>query len=471
MAHLSFSSIYFLFFLLPASVVSYALADRIFRGNINVLNVLLCLFWLPFYCVAGSQSVLVVLVLVLGNYLFAYVARMTHRSFLYIGIVLDVLVLAVFKYPQAIANALRSTEPITALFPLGISFIIFHCISYLADNLGERSWCPARSEAQEFLFFATYILFFPKLIQGPIVRYADMRPELASRSFSFNQLCSGCERILVGLVKKVLIADQLGAIVEAMPEPGSMDVATAWLGVLAFGLQLYLDFSGYSDMAIGLSRVFGFHFRENFNFPYSSTSVTEFWKRWHISLGAWFREYVYIPLGGSRRGSVYLNVFIVFLLTGMWHGNTWIYTCWGLAYGVICVLERTPRYKRLQSRRWFPVVGWVYTMLVVFIGWLCFRLPSLGSFLLYLKNMLGLGIGELSYTWRYFLTSRNITLLLVSILGIFFCGRERVRSLYQRLMRKPLCVLLKYILLLALFALCYAAILTDGYQPFLYFQY
>ncbi len=381
------------------------------------------------------------------------------------------LVLAVFKYPQAIASALGSTEPLTTLYPLGISFISFHCISYLADLLREEVRLPVGSEAKEFLSFATYLLFFPKITQGPIVCYADMRPELEQRSFTLEQVSAGCERILVGLAKKVLLADQLGALVSTMPQPGHMDAPTAWLGVAAYGFQLYFDFSGYSDMAIGLSGIFGFHFKENFNFPYLSRSVTEFWKRWHISLGGWFREYVYIPLGGSRRGSVYLNLFIVFLLTGMWHGNTGIYICWGLAYGILCVIERTPWFRRLQSRRWFPPVGWLYTTLVVFIGWLCFRLPNVSTFILYLKNMLGVGVGELSFTYTYFFTAKTLTLLAVSVLGIFLCSRQKVRALYQKAMERPVWVYGKYFLLLALFALSYTAILSNGYTPFLYFQY
>ena len=453
------------------AVVSYALTNLIFRRNITALNILLCLLSLVFYRMAGRQALLVVLGLIFGNYLAGYVARMTRRAFAYAGIALDILVLAVFKYPQAIAAALGSAEPITALYPLGISFIIFHCISYLADLPGAAERLPLRTEAGEFLSFATYLLFFPKIIQGPIVRYADMRRSLEERSFTLEQVCSGCERVLLGLAKKVLLADQLGALVSAMPQQGHMDALTAWLGVAAYGLQLYFDFSGYSDMALGLSEIFGFHFKENFRFPYLSRSVTEFWQRWHISLGSWFREYVYIPLGGSRRGSVYLNLFIVFLLTGMWHGNTKIYICWGLAHGLVCVLERTPWYKRLQRRRWFPAVGWVYTTLVVFLGWLCFRLPDVNSFVLYLRDLLGLGTGERTFTWQYFLTAKTVTLLLVSVLGIFLCSREKLRGLYRKAMERPLWVCLKYVLLLALFALSYTAILSNGYTPFLYFQY
>ena len=467
---MNFSSVTFLFFLFPASVAGYALTNLLFRRSITAQNIFLCLMSLVFYRMAGRQALLVVLGLTFGNYLAGYIARMTRRPFAYIGIALDVLVLAVFKYPQAIAAALGSAEPITALYPLGISFIIFHCISYLAD-LFREDCRPTKSEGHEFLLVATYLLFFPKVAQGPIVRYADMRRSLEERTFTLDQVCAGCERILIGLAKKVLLADQLGTLLSTMPQQGHMDAATAWLGVAVYGFQLYFDFSGYSDMAIGLSKIFGFHFRENINFPYLSKSVTEFWKRWHISLGSWFREYVYIPLGGSRRGSVYLNLFIFFLLTGMWHGNTKIYICWGLAYGVLCVIERTPRFKRLQSRRWFPAVGWVYTTLVVFIGWLCFRLPSVSSFILYLKNMLGLGIGELTFTWRYFLTAKTVTLLLISILGILLCSREKVRALYGRAMERPLWVGVKYVVLLALFALSYTAILSNGYTPFLYFQY
>ena len=457
--------------MLPASVVLYALANLVFRRSITALNVLLCLLSLAFYCAAGRQALLVVLGLVFGNYLIGYIARMSKYIYIHVGIVLNVLVLAVFKYPQAIAAALGSSSPITALYPLGISFISFHCISYLVDLRREELRLPVGSEAKEFLLFATYLLFFPKITQGPIVRYADMRPQLEQRRFTLDQVSAGFERVLVGLAKKVLLADQLGALLGTMPQTGYMDAATAWLGVAAYGFQLYFDFSGYSDMAIGLSNVFGFRFGENFNFPYLSKSVTEFWKRWHISLGSWFREYVYIPLGGSRRGTVYLNLFIVFLLTGMWHGNTGIYICWGLAYGILCVMERTPWFRRLQSRRWYPAVGWIYTMLVVFIGWLCFRLPDVGTFFLYLKNMLGMGIGELTFTYRYFFTAKTVTLLLVSVLGIFLCSRQRVRALYQQAMERPLWVYLKYIVLLALFALSYTAILSNGYTPFLYFQY
>lgn len=469
---MNFSSVIFLFFMLPASVAGYALCYLIFRHSITALNIFLCTASLGFYYMAGEPALFVVLGLVLGNYIIEYIARTTGRkAVLHAGIVLDVLVLVVFKYPQAIASALGSSTPLTALYPLGISFISFHCISYLADAIRGEWKPPIQNEAREFLTFSTYLLFFPKIAQGPIVRYRDMRPELAERSFTLEQVCAGGERFLVGLAKKVLLADQLGQLMSSMPEVGAMDAPTAWLGVAAYGFQLYFDFSGYSDMAIGLSRAFGFHLKENFRFPYLSRSVTEFWQRWHISLGAWFREYVYIPLGGSRRGSVYLNLFIIFLLTGMWHGNTAIYICWGLMYGILCVLERTPQYKRLKGKRGFSVVGWLYTTVVVFVGWLCFRLPNVSSFFLYLRNMLGMDIGELTFTWRYFLTAKTIALLCISVAGIFLCSREKVRAVYRGLMQYPGWVGVKYVIMLALFALSYTAILSNGYSPFLYFQY
>lgn len=474
---LNFSSVSFIFLLFPVSVILYALTNVIFRRNITVQNIVLCLMSLVFYAFAGMQSLSVVLGLVFVNYIIGYIARVkkqqNNKSYIYIymGIAFNILLLAVFKYPQAIADALGSTEPLTALYPLGISFISFHCISYLVDILHQQEPSAVKNEANEFLIFATYILFFPKIAQGPIVRYADMRSELEKRDFTIEQISRGCERFLIGLTKKVLLADQLGSILSTMPKQGHLDAPTAWLGVAVYGFQLYFDFSGYSDMAIGLSLIFGFHFKENFNFPYLSSSITEFWQRWHISLGNWFKEYAYIPLGGSRQGSVYLNLFIVFLLTGIWHGNTKIYICWGVAHGILRVAERTPLYMRLKGKRWFTVFGRIYTLAAVFIGWLCFRLPNVSSFLLYLKNMVGLDVGELTYTWQYFFDVKTITLLLVSVLGIFLCSRKKLRELYTKVMQYPLCTCIKYIVLLVLFALCYTAILSNGYSPFLYFQY
>ena len=299
-----------------------------------------------------------------------------------------------------------------------------------------------------------------------------MAPMLSSRSFSIDEMVAGMERFLLGLGKKVLLADAFGRSVSNMLS-SPMDGPTAWLVVLFFSLQLYLDFSGYSDMAIGIGRVFGFSFQDNFNFPYISTSVGEFWRRWHISLGAWFREYVYVPLGGSRRGNVYLNLFIVFFLTGIWHGSTNIYLCWGVAHGLCVMAERTALYRRLRSSLPFSsFFGWLYTMLVVGLGWMCFQLAYVSDFLNFLKNLAGVYSGELVFTWQFYLTPKMIVISLCSIAGIWIFSRPQMqRRLWNWNETSLLFCTMKYLVLLIVAVLCFCSIVANGYAPFLYFQY
>ena len=467
-----FSSTVFLCIFLPLVLLGYYICPK--RGR----NLFLLIASLVFYAWGEPKYVFLMIFSIIANYVFGLLMDKFRRNsrrlklMLVLSVVVDLGLLGVFKYTDFIISNINAAlganfDLLKLALPIGISFYTFQAMSYTIDVY--RGDVKVQ---RNIIDFGMYITMFPQLIAGPIVRYADVEEQLHERRVTAQDFSEGAMRFVVGLGKKVLLANQIGALwSEIYALGGSSSALMAWLGAIAFTFQIYFDFSGYSDMAIGLSNVFGFRFGENFNFPYLSKSVTEFWKRWHISLGSWFREYVYIPLGGSRRGSVYLNLFIVFLLTGMWHGNTGIYICWGLAYGILCVMERTPWFRRLQSRRWYPAVGWIYTMLVVFIGWLCFRLPDVGTFFLYLKNMLGMGIGELTFTYRYFFTAKTVTLLLVSVLGIFLCSRQRVRALYQQAMERPLWVYLKYIVLLALFALSYTAILSNGYTPFLYFQY
>lgn len=299
-----------------------------------------------------------------------------------------------------------------------------------------------------------------------------MAPSLESRPFTPDGVCAGAERFLLGLGKKALVADVFGSAVSKM-SASPMDGPTAWLLVLYFSLQMYLDFSGYSDMSIGLGRMFGFSFRENFNFPYLSTSISEFWRRWHISLGAWFREYVYIPLGGGRRGSVYLNLLIIFLLTGMWHGSPSIYLCWGLWHGLFVLAERTPLYRRIREK--LPCAGlpgWAYTMLVVGLGWQCFRLRDVSDFFAFLKNLAGIPAGTLQFSWRFYLTPKLLTLSLLTAAGIWALSRPGVQARLRKWNEaSPLFCAAKYAALLAVLALSFCAIVANGYTPFLYFQY
>lgn len=328
------------------------------------------------------------------------------------------------------------------------------------------------NEFRVFTNFSTYILFFPKLIQGPIVSYNDMKNELENRHINLDMVSSGVSRFIIGLSKKVLLADSFGNSLVLINRANVIDTPTAWLSVLLYGLQLYFDFSGYSDMAIGLSKMVGFNYKENFNFPYISTSVSEFWRRWHISLGAWFRNYVYIPLGGNRTGSVYVNLFIVFLLTGIWHGNTWIYVCWGVAMGIAVLIERTEIYNKIMKKLpCFKVIGWIYTMLFVFIGWTCFRVKYVSDFIEFAKVLCGGGTGELTFTWRFFLTGKITFLIIISCIGMWAFSRKRIISFIDRYSNNVAAEGLKCFLLLFMFVLCFVAIVSNGYTPFLYFQF
>lgn len=345
---------------------------------------------------------------------------------------------------------------------------------FMLKNVGgcETTNLYLGNEIYVFTSFSTYILFFPKLIQGPIVSYNDMRSELENRHINLDMICSGVSRFIMGLSKKVLLADSFGSSLALINRANIIDTPTAWLSVLLYGLQLYFDFSGYSDMAIGLSKMAGFNFKENFNFPYISTSISEFWRRWHISLGTWFRNYIYIPLGGNRTGSVYVNLFIVFLLTGIWHGNTLIYVCWGVAMGIAVLMERTKVYgKIIKKLPCSKAIGWVYTTLFVFIGWTCFRVKNVSDFFEFIKVLCGRYTGELTFTWRYFLTGKNIFLIIISCMGIWALSRKKVKSFFDSHSNNVIFEGLKYILLLLLFSICFIAIVSNGYTPFLYFQF
>lgn len=284
----------------------------------TILNACLVAVSLGFFAWDNIGNVGILLSLVIFNYI-AGMAWKECRGVLLLGIFYDLSVLVKYKYLSLILSAFHVGKTEELLAPLGISFIIFHCISYLMDLYQKKA-----EPEHNLIDFALYITFFPKLIQGPIVKYRDMKAEIKQRKqISFDSLADGMGRFIIGLSKKVLIADILSQIVTDifnLLSSWGMDVPTAWIGYLAYTVQIYMDFSGYSDMAIGLGRIFGFHMQENFNFPYRSQSITEFWRRWHISLGNWFRDYLYIPLGGNRRGNVYINLFLVFAATEIWHG-------------------------------------------------------------------------------------------------------------------------------------------------------
>jgi alginate O-acetyltransferase complex protein AlgI len=350
--------------------------------------------------------------------------------------------------------------------PIGISFYTFQTMSYTIDVY--------RGDAKmqkNILTFGTYVSFFPQLIAGPIVRYQDIADQLDSRIHSFDKFGEGARRFVTGLAKKVLLANNIGLLWNTISETNTSELSTlgAWLGVIAYGFQIYFDFSGYSDMAIGLGKMFGFEFLENFNYPYISKSVTEFWRRWHISLGTWFRDYVYIPLDGNRKGlKVQLrNIAIVWLLTGFWHGASWNFVLWGLYYGVILVFEKLFLLKILKKAPSF--IGNIYAMLIVTLGWVLFAFDDLKVGGAYFKVMLGSGAGVVNGAAMYQLLS-YLPLILICIIA----STPVMKNIYGKLkaMSKGSSILAADIIrTLVLTGLSAAYLISGSYNSFLYFRF
>lgn len=467
-----FNSFTFIFVCLVPSIFFVLLAEK-FGGRHRILiqNTVLLLFSFLFFAWSGTQHVKVLAALILVNY-GAGLLSAKSKKFLLAGVFLNLGILFYFKYLTLLITTYNEVLHRDLYFgeilaPLGISFLVFQCISYLLDIYhGKAKVC------KNLLHFALYVAYFPKLSQGPIVKYRDMEGQIKQRKIKYEQFVKGVERFIVGMSKKVLIADILGQTSSGIYSSMGMglDAGTAWIALLCFGAELYMDFSGYSDMAIGMAGMMGFSFQENFNFPYMSTSVTEFWRRWHISLGAWFREYLYFPLGGSRRGNVYLNLFLVFLATGIWHGAAWIYLLWGMLHGICVVTERC-----MMKKGWYykipAVIRWGVTFLIVQIGWIAFNVKDIPEFLEFFSYLFGMGT-PVSFTGRFYVTPRFITLFLFVILGNLLFSRQKVQELLQRWDRTSLAFQgIKYALLLVCVYLCYITIISESYTPFLYFQF
>ncbi len=368
---MGFTQISFLFVFLPVSIILYYLADKIFHKD-EMNNGILVFLSLLFYYFANKESLYIFILLALVTYIAGYVAKTKKR--ILCSLLFFIGVLAFYKYVTFISswiNSLADIKIITVdnLFvPIGISFVIFEAISYVVDTY------RGDAEAGSLLDCLTFLSLFPKLVSGPIVLWKDFKPQLKNRRTDLNDICCGIDRIIIGYAKKAIVADTFGAhimLINNGAASGGVDVPTMWLKALLYFFQIYFDFSGYSDIAIGISRLFGFKFKENFNYPYISTSISEFWRRWHISLGAWFREYVYIPMGGNRKGNVYIHLATVFLLTGIWHGNGWQFFVWGGVHGVFTILERMVRkyqwYKRIPG-----IIKWMGTVFIVFLAWIVF---------------------------------------------------------------------------------------------------
>lgn len=469
-----FSSILFLFRFLPAFMICYFVAPQ------RVRNIILFLGSLIFYAWGEPIYVILMLFSTISDYfhgrgIAACRGKPTAKWLLASSLLINLLVLGFFKYADFIlqaVNQIAGTDfPLLNLpLPIGISFYTFQTMSYTIDVY--------RGEAQEqknLLDFGVFVTMFPQLIAGPIVKYTSVQKDLHYHRADLQTIHYGCHRFLVGLGKKVLLANQIGVLWEEISKMDytGMNVMTAWLGMLAFALQIYFDFSGYSDMAIGLGAVMGFHFPENFNYPYISSSVTEFWRRWHISLSSWFREYVYIPLGGNRKGPgrQIVNILIVWTLTGIWHGAGWNFLFWGLWFAAFLILEKMGIGMLL---RYLPkAAGCLYTSLVVMVGWVFFSIESFPGMWSYLLAMFGLNGAGLFDTTALYLGGKYGILLGIGVLAclpVWHIVSGRIREsntgygiAVYRLGEK---VILAALLIGSI--MCVAA---DSYNPFLYFRF
>lgn len=469
---MAFSSNTFLFCFLPLMLLIYHAVRRELRGIALLLGSYL------FYAWAEPKALLVLIGVTGLSYGFALMiqrVRSTGRKhacvlLLAVALLLDIGILAYFKYTNFLIEAINAiTGKGIALrqimLPVGISFFVFQSISYLVDVYREKI-----SADCNLIRVALYFGMFPKMTQGPIMRYADMVDDLRSMDLQQGELYEGVRRFIYGLAKKLLLADIIGEVADAIwgLELSSLSTSLAWGGIIAYSLQIYFDFSGYSDMAIGLGRMFGFQLTENFKHPYISTSITEFWRRWHISLSTWFRDYIYIPLGGNRRGNQYFNLFMVFVVTGIWHGAAWTFIVWGLLHGVVRLVEKVLMDRKIQQK--IPVlIRWLATTLVVMIGWVLFRAPSLDGAFGYLKAMIGLG-GESPYTLGWYYNRKVLLLTVVAVLAAV-PWKECFPKAWEQWKDTYLLMWIERVALVVMLVICVILAMTSTYTSFIYFQF
>jgi len=463
-----FSSILFIFIYLPVVLAVYYLLPRKWR------NLWLFVVNLVFY---GWGEPVYILLMVFSVSLNYFSGRMIDkyraddkkaRLILVANTAINILLLVFFKYYDLLAETISlipglNVRPLGLGLPIGISFYTFQNMSYVIDVY------RGDTDAQKnYIDYGTYLALFPQLIAGPIVRYKDVAEQLETRTHSVERFASGVRRFVIGLAKKTLIANNIGRLwdVYAGTPVSQLTFVGSWLGIIAFSLQIYFDFSGYSDMAIGLGRMLGFEFLENFNYPYISKSITEFWRRWHMSLSGWFRDYVYIPLGGSRKGlkRQIFNLLVVWALTGIWHGANWTFLLWGLYYAFFLIIEKVFLLRWLEKIPSF--VGHIYALLVAVCGWVLFELGNMSHVVSYYKAMFGLGGGGfISGTDRYYLSSFLLLLIVGAVASTPIGAR-----LYEKMPDKVKGVLSP--LLAALVMVISTAYLVDAtYNPFLYFRF
>ena len=465
-----FSSIPFLYYFLPLTLLCYFLAPR------RAKNAVLLLFSLVFYAWGEPKYVLFMVASILQGYLFGRLVEKYRnyprrsKLFLTVSVLFSLLLLGYCKYADFF---IRSFNAVTGLsvpllrvaLPIGISFYTFQILSYVVDVY--RGTVAAQ---RNLIDLGTYIAMFPQLIAGPIVRYADIEPQLKERRSTPDMIAAGAQRFVLGLAKKVLIANVLYQLITTYKATTEPSVLFGWMYAVAYLLHIYFDFSGYSDMAIGLGKIFGFTFAENFNYPYISRSITEFWRRWHMSLGSWFRDYVYIPMGGNRVPPLrrYLNILVVWMLTGLWHGADWNFVLWGLFFAVFLMLEKAFLLKPLQK---LPVISHIYTLLLVTVSFVLFDSSRLSEAFLQLGRMFGAG-GVPLYTGEalYYLGSYAVTFI-IAIIGATPYPTRWMQKLSAGERTGRVMAVAAPVVLLLLLAVVTAYLVDGSFNPFLYFRF
>ena len=478
-----FSNAVFLFIFLPVVILGY----YILRGRAR--NYWLLAVSIVFYAWNKPSFTIILLTSIVLNYVGAFILEKmkkdaNRKMILFLTVASNLGILFYFKYFNFTIETINklfnaNVQFAQVILPIGISFFTFQGLSYVVDVY--RKEVPAQ---KNIFKLGMYISMFPQLVAGPIVRYVDVAAEIDDRKVTIEDFSYGIQRFIIGLFKKIIIADTMAVIANAMfdRDPILNSVSMAWLGIIAYSLQIFFDFAGYSDMAIGLGRMFGFHFLENFNYPYISKSITEFWRRWHISLSSFFKDYVYIPLGGNRK-RVYLNVAIVFLLTGIWHGAAYTFIAWGIWHGFFNLLEKFIRSFSKKKKEETKeksisikciVVSFLqhtYTLAVVLVGWVMFRASGLKNAIKYVLSLVGLYNPEVSvYNVRLYLDKWTFPIMLLGIL----MATPLLKKLYDLLKSKiheNIFIPIKYIVLLMALMLCVLQVASNTYSAFIYFQF
>lgn len=458
-----FSSAIFIFGFLPILFLFYFLCPK------KLKNYVLLFFSLLFYAFGGLKYLLIMALVVFADYIGALLISKYKRHkkcFLILTISINILVLMFYKYTNFflmnINNLFNIDIPILdIIMPIGISFYTFQAMSYVIDVYkGE-----VKVQNNYFLLLL-YVSLFPQLIAGPIVRYQTIEKEITKRKVSYDDISYGLERFILGLAKKLIIANQMGKLAD-IAFSGNFSCAISWLGAIAYMFQIYFDFSAYSDMAIGLGRIFGFHFLENFNFPYMAKSITDFWRRWHISLSTWFRDYIYIPLGGNRKGikRQIINMSIVWLLTGFWHGASWNFIMWGLYYLIFLILEKFVLKNILKKTP--DLLKHIYALLIILIGWVLFRVENMSQFFDIIKTMFSFDLNSTSLMEaRIYLETYYVYFILAILFSTnvyyIICDKFKNKKVFE---------VIKYVFLIVLFVISIMFLAQSSYNPFIYFRF